>query len=163
MICHKELLPLDHIEKIEKSSSNLQFLSCENIKWKYKFFIFSPLWNTCIIFDQYFPVFHYIVDNKIIYHEWEDGFDKSVLRITAWNNEACWVMANVDCQGQIFLSHPHMNNGVFSWSPLSAAFSYWNKTKFCSLAGIIVALLEVFFSSDYMWVVSPFLCYIIVC
>ena len=49
-ICHKELLPSDHIEKIEKSSSSFMvFLSRENIKSciftavKIQVFIFSRL------------------------------------------------------------------------------------------------------------------------
>ena len=49
-ICHKELLPLDHIEKIEKKVDPiLRFLSSENIKSciftavKIQVFIFSWL------------------------------------------------------------------------------------------------------------------------
>ena len=39
--------------------------------------------------------------------------EKSVLRIIVWHHEACRVMANGDREGQIFLSHPHTNNGLF--------------------------------------------------
>ena len=37
--------------------------------------------------------------------------EKSVPRITDWHHEACRVMTNGDREGQIFLSHPHTNNG----------------------------------------------------
>ena len=37
----------------------------------------------------------------------------SVLRITDRHHEACRVMTNGDREGQIFLSHPHTNNGSF--------------------------------------------------
>ena len=47
------------------------------------------------------------------YHECQDGTKKSVSRITIWHHEACRVMTNGDREGQIFLSHPHMNNGFF--------------------------------------------------
>ena len=36
-----------------------------------------------------------------------------VPRITVWHRKACQVMTNSDLEGQIFLSHPHMNNGFF--------------------------------------------------
>ena len=44
-----------------------------------------------------------------IHHECEGWIEKSVPRIT----EACRVMSNGDHEGQIFLSHPHTNNGFF--------------------------------------------------
>ena len=37
----------------------------------------------------------------------------SVQRITDWHHEACRVMTNSGCEGKIFLSHPHTNNGLF--------------------------------------------------
>ena len=48
-----------------------------------------------------------------IYNECEGGIEKSVPSITDWHHEACTVMTNGDCDRQIFLSHPHMNNGSF--------------------------------------------------
>ena len=48
-----------------------------------------------------------------IHHECEGGIEKSVPRITDWHHEACGVMTNGDCEGQIFLSHPHMNKRIF--------------------------------------------------
>ena len=42
-----------------------------------------------------------------IYHEYEGEIEKSVPRITDWHHEACRVMTNGDCEGRIFLSHPH--------------------------------------------------------
>ena len=48
-----------------------------------------------------------------VYHECEERIEKSVPRITDWHHEACRVMANVDCERQIFLSHPFTNNGLF--------------------------------------------------
>ena len=50
----------------------------------------------------------------IIYHECESGIEKSVPIITTiWHPEACRVMTNGDPEKQIFLSHPHTNNGFF--------------------------------------------------
>ena len=37
----------------------------------------------------------------------------SVLRITIWHHEACQAMINGDPEKQIFISHPHTNNGIF--------------------------------------------------
>ena len=48
-----------------------------------------------------------------IHHECEGGIEKSVPRITDWHHEACLVMTIGECEGLIFLSHPHMNNGFF--------------------------------------------------
>ena len=48
-----------------------------------------------------------------IYHECEDGIEKSVPRFTVWHHLACRVMTNSDRDGQIFLSYPHTNNGFF--------------------------------------------------
>ena len=52
--------------------------------------------------------------NIRIYHECEGGIEKSVPKITKWHHEACQVMTIGDHEGQIFLSHPHTNNGFFS-------------------------------------------------
>ena len=41
------------------------------------------------------------------------GIEKSVQRITVWHHKACRVITNGDSEGQIFLSHPHTNDGVF--------------------------------------------------
>ena len=49
-----------------------------------------------------------------IYHECEGRIEKAVLRIAVWHHEACGVMPNGDREGRIFLSYPHMNNGLFS-------------------------------------------------
>ena len=51
--------------------------------------------------------------NIRIYHECEDGIEKSVLRITVCHHEACLEMTNADSEGQIFLSYPHTNNRLF--------------------------------------------------
>ena len=48
-----------------------------------------------------------------IYHECEVGIEQFILRITDWHHEAYQVMTNRDCEGRIFLSHPHTNNGFF--------------------------------------------------
>ena len=50
--------------------------------------------------------------NIRIYHKCEGGIEKSVSRITIWHHEAWQVMTNADCEGRIFLSHPHTNNGL---------------------------------------------------
>ena len=55
-----------------------------------------------------------LVENIIrIYHECEGRIEKSVLIIAIWHNEACRMMTNGDPEGWIFLSYPHMNNGLF--------------------------------------------------
>ena len=46
---------------------------------------------------------------------------------------------------------------------LTSGFNRWVGAWCLSVAGPTVAQLEVFFSSDYLWVMSPFLCFIIVC
>ena len=38
-----------------------------------------------------------------IYHECEDGIEKSVPRITVWHYLACRVMTNSDHEGRIYL------------------------------------------------------------
>ena len=53
------------------------------------------------------------VKNIRIYRECGGGIEKSVPRITDWHHEACRVMTISDCEGRIFLSHPHTNNGFF--------------------------------------------------
>ena len=50
-----------------------------------------------------------------------------------------------------------------SMTALTYSFNRWVGAWCLSVAGPTVAQLEVFFSSDYLWVVSPFLCFIIVC
>ena len=55
----------------------------------------------------------WVVKSTRIYHKCEGGIKKSVPRITDWHHEACWVMKIGDREGQIFLSHPHTNNGLF--------------------------------------------------
>ena len=56
----------------------------------------------------------YILGNSMgiirIYHECEDGIEKSVPRITDWHHESCRVMTIGDHEGQIFLSYPHTYN-----------------------------------------------------
>ena len=47
------------------------------------------------------------------HHEFEIGIEKSVSRITIWHHEACRAMTKGDPKGRIFLSHPHMTNGLF--------------------------------------------------
>ena len=44
---------------------------------------------------------------------WGWDREKSAQRITVWHHKACWVITNGDHEGQIFLSHPHTNNGLF--------------------------------------------------
>ena len=58
-------------------------------------------------------------------YEYEGGIEKFVLRITDWHHEACRVMTNGDRKEQIFLSHPHTNNGFFSCSLLKYRILYW--------------------------------------
>ena len=62
-----------------------------------------------------------------IYHDWEDGIEKSVPRITDWHHEACWVMTNGDHKGRIFQSHAHTNNGFFFLLTTKYLILYWKK------------------------------------
>ena len=50
-----------------------------------------------------------------IYHECEDGIEKSVWRISVCHHSARFVMTNGDREGRIFLSHPHRILGSFSY------------------------------------------------
>ena len=59
----------------------------------------------------------------------EGGIEKSVFRITDWNHEACRAMTNGDHEGQIFLSHPHRNNGFFFLLTTKQPFLYWKSIK----------------------------------
>ena len=63
-----------------------------------------------------------------IYEECEGRIEKSVPRIAIWHHEACRVMTNGDCEGQIFLFHPHMNNGLL----LSACVLRFYLVNVCS-------------------------------
>ena len=56
---------------------------------------------------------HHYRHNYIIriHHECEGGIEKSIPRIINWYYKACRVMTKGDRKGQIFLSHPHANNG----------------------------------------------------
>ena len=62
--------------------------------------------------------------NRIIqlHHECEGGIEKYVLKITDWYHDVCRVMTHGDCDGQIFLSHPHPIMDSFSCSPLYTSF-----------------------------------------
>ena len=62
-------------------------------------------------------------------HECEGGIEKSVPRITDWHHKACRVMSNCDPEGQIFLSHPHMNNGFFFLLTTKYLILYWKNMK----------------------------------
>ena len=57
-----------------------------------------------------------------IHHECEGGIEKSAPRIIDWHHKACRVITKGDCEGPIFLSHSHTNNGLFPCSTLSTAF-----------------------------------------
>ena len=50
-------------------------------------------------------VVHGVHSNIRIYQECEGRIDKSVLRITDWNQDACQEMTKGDCDGRIFLSY----------------------------------------------------------
>ena len=46
---------------------------------------------------------------------------------------------------------------------LAWGFDRWVGAWCLSVAGPTVAQLEVFFSSDYLWVMGPFLCFVMEC
>ena len=83
-----------------------------------------------------------------IYHECEGRIEKSFLRITIWHHEACRVMTNGDPRGQIFLSHPHMNNG-FLFSPTLRLH--------CWLASTASTVLSAKSDSDIMFCLQSYL------
>ena len=70
------------------------------------------LYYTIRIWDICFRCF-YPCEIIRIYCECEGGIEKSVPMITDWHHKACRVMKNGDHEVQIFLSHPHTNNGFF--------------------------------------------------
>ena len=64
-----------------------------------------------------------------ICHECEGGIEKSVPRITDLHQEACRVMTIGDCEGRIFLSHPHSNNRFFFLHATKYLILYWKDMK----------------------------------
>ena len=56
-----------------------------------------------------------------IYHECERRIEKSVPRIAVWHHEACRVMTNGDCEGQIFYPILTQIMDSFSFSPFNPA------------------------------------------
>ena len=63
--------------------------------------------------------------NIRIHHECDGGIEKSGPTITDWHHEACQVMTNGDREGQIFLSHPHTDNGFFFLLTTKYHILYW--------------------------------------
>ena len=55
--------------------------------------------------------------------------EKPIPRNTDWHHEACQVMTNGNCEGQIFLSYPHMNNGFFFLLATKYRIVYWKNMK----------------------------------
>ena len=66
-----------------------------------------------MIFKHIGHAFNTLDQSIRIYHECEDGIEKSILRITIWHQKAWRAMTNADHEGQIFLTHPHTNNEHF--------------------------------------------------
>ena len=64
-----------------------------------------------------------------IHHECEGGIEKSVPRITDWHHEACRVMTKGDREGQVFLSHPHTNDGFFFSLSTNYLILYWKSVR----------------------------------
>ena len=64
-----------------------------------------------------------------IYHECEDGIEKTVSNIIDWHQEACQEMTNGDREERIFLSHPHKNNGLFFLLTTKYLILYWKTLK----------------------------------
>ena len=57
------------------------------------------------------------------------GIEKSIPRITDWHHKAYRVMTNGDREGQIFLSHPHTNNGFSFLLSTKYLILYWKTGK----------------------------------
>ena len=60
---------------------------------------------------------------------YEGGIEKSVPRITDWHHEACRVMTISDCEGRIFLSHPHIHDRYFFLLTTKHLIFYWKDVK----------------------------------
>ena len=63
-----------------------------------------------------------LTDNIRIYPEWEGGIEKSVARITVWNQEACRVMTAMNMKDRFFYSILTQITDSFSCSPLTFLF-----------------------------------------
>ena len=59
------------------------------------------------------PMHNGSVNSIRILHKCESRIENSVSRITNWHHEACQMTTNIDHEGWIFLSHPHINNELF--------------------------------------------------
>ena len=64
-----------------------------------------------------------------IYHDCEGGIEKSGRSINSWHLEAYRVMTNGDHEGQIFLPHPHTNNGFFFLPTTKSRILYLKNMK----------------------------------
>ena len=62
--------------------------------------------------------------NRKINHKYEDGIEKSVLRITNWHHEVAG-----DREGRIFLSHTQTNNGFFFLLTSKHLILHWKKER----------------------------------
>ena len=58
-----------------------------------------------------------------IHHEYEGVIEISILKITVCHHEASRVMTNGDLEGQVFLPHPHTNNGFLFMLTIFFLFS----------------------------------------
>ena len=59
-----------------------------------------------------------------IYHECECGIENIILRITDGSYKPCLMITNCGWEGWIFLSHPTMNDILFSRSLLNNAYIF---------------------------------------
>ena len=83
------------------------------------------------------------------------GYNVDIVR-----QSACLVLNPITVYSYGFLFN---STTVGQASDSMTVFNRWVGAWSLSVTGPTVAQLEVFFSSDYLWVMSPFLCFIMVC
>ena len=96
---------------------------------------------------------------KIVKRYIRVGYNLDIMR-----QSACLVLNPITGYSYGFLFNcTTVGQASDSMMALTLSFNRWVGAWCLSVAGPTMAQLEVFFSSDYLWVMSPFLCFIMVC
>ena len=96
---------------------------------------------------------------KIVKHYIRVGYNLDMM----WQS-ACLVLNPITVYSYGFLFNcTTVGQASDSMTTLTKSFNRWVGAWCLSVAGPTVAQLEVFFSSDYLWVMSPFLCFVMEC
>ena len=72
----------------------------------------------------------YCFDSIRIYHEYEGGIDKTVLRITDWHHGACPLITNGDHEDRFFYLTLTIIMDSFSCSSFNTTFVYLKENRF---------------------------------